>query len=484
MRSPAPWGTLLVALLAACGATTAAPPSVAPATAPPALPDRDDWFGVYLGEAKIGWSHVTVGPDAARPGIWRIADLTFMRVAQLGAPLEMSFRYEAFVTRDLEPVGFTLETDALFQRIRAVGTVQGDVLRLEVQTGGETRTREIEIAGVDLFGLKEYEAVRGGLAVGKVLEGTIFEPTTMAVMPYRLEVAETESMRLGSDDTDVFVLRTRMREIESRTWMLADGTVLRTEVPMGGLFVAMRREDERTARTLSKPGVVADLALRLAVPAAWPAGAPDARAARRTVVRIDGIETPLEGMDGGVQRVEKRNGGILLTVDLDAVPAEPAEGSALEPSLFVQADAPRIVEAARAALDGVPADPSSRAAALARWVFGRIEKAAAFTFPSALDVLDNPVGDCNEHAVLYAALARASGIPTRIASGLVWLDGRYYYHAWNEVHVGGRWRPVDPTFGQAEADAARIRLVIGELDEQSRIASVAGRLAVRIVEAR
>jgi transglutaminase-like putative cysteine protease len=305
-------------------------------------------------------------------------------------------------------------------------------------------------------------------------------------MPYRLEVVERSSTRVGADETDVFVLRTRMRGIESRTHVLADGTVLRTEVPLGGITVAMRREDERTAKALSRTGV-ADLALRLSVPAPWPAGAPGPRAARRTVVAVGGID-PLDGMAGGVQRVSRTDTGeFLLTVDLDAAAREKAGPGALEPTIFVQSDAPRIVEAARAAVEGVPAAPPARAAALARWVFRRIQKGAAFTLPSALDVLENPRGDCNEHAVLYAALARALGIPTRIAAGLVYLPsdgGRFYYHAWNEVHIDGAWRPVDPTFDQAEADAARIRLVVGELDEQVRIATVAGRITTRILEAR
>ena len=37
--------------------------------------------------------------------------------------------------------------------------------------------------------------------------------------------------------------------------------------------------------------------------------------------------------------------------------------------------------------------------------------------PSALETLKHRQGDCNEHAVLLTALARASGIPATYGSG-------------------------------------------------------------------
>ena len=53
-------------------------------------------------------------------------------------------------------------------------------------------------------------------------------------------------------------------------------------------------------------------------------------------------------------------------------------------------------------------------------------------------------GDCTEHAVLVAALCRASGVPARSASGLMWIGKEAGYHQWTEVWVG-KWLPVDAT---------------------------------------
>jgi transglutaminase-like putative cysteine protease len=63
--------------------------------------------------------------------------------------------------------------------------------------------------------------------------------------------------------------------------------------------------------------------------------------------------------------------------------------------------------------------------------------------------------------MLYTALARAAGIPTRMAGGIVYMEGvGFLYHAWAESDVGG-WISVDPTFDQVGVDATHIKLVEG-----------------------
>src|SRR5207248_445655 len=82
---------------------------------------------------------------------------------------------------------------------------------------------------------------------------------------------------------------------------------------------------------------------------------------------------------------------------------------------------------------------------LLHWVASQVAPNAAERLPSALQVLARRRGDCNEHTLLYVALARAVGLPAHSAAGLLLADGRFYYHAWAEVYLGD-WVAVDPTF--------------------------------------
>jgi transglutaminase-like putative cysteine protease len=165
---------------------------------------------------------------------------------------------------------------------------------------------------------------------------------------------------------------------------------------------------------------------------------------------------------------------------------------------FLQVDHPDIVAQARVIVSGLEA-PTDKADALHDWVYSELIKSPALSIPSALEVLQNRRGDCNEHTVLYTALARAAGLPTRIAIGLVWsddLDG-FYYHAWPEVLIeevedgvaagadsndgDSHWIALDPTLGQRRADATHLKLLEGGIETWTRLLPFLGSLELEVV---
>jgi transglutaminase-like putative cysteine protease len=93
------------------------------------------------------------------------------------------------------------------------------------------------------------------------------------------------------------------------------------------------------------------------------------------------------------------------------------------------------------------------------------------------------MGDCNEHAMLFAALARAAGIPARVEAGLVYLQGKFYYHAWNLLFLG-RWVTADALFGQLPADATHLRLATGSMQQQVDLVGVIGNITIEILDGR
>jgi transglutaminase-like putative cysteine protease len=84
-------------------------------------------------------------------------------------------------------------------------------------------------------------------------------------------------------------------------------------------------------------------------------------------------------------------------------------------------------------------------------------------------------------------MARALGIPARIDTGLVYLRGAFYYHAWAEVWLEesagrGSWLPVDPTLDQVPADATHVRLARGGLDRQAAILALVGQAKIEVTD--
>ena len=169
-----------------------------------------------------------------------------------------------------------------------------------------------------------------------------------------------------------------------------------------------------------------------------------------------------------------------LPGDLDSQNMKAFEKIFLKPTAFIQADHEDIQTLALKII----ADhntPLEKVRALVDWVYQNIEKRPVLSLPDALSTLKNRVGDCNEHAVLFAALARAAGIPCRLEAGLVYLKGRFYYHAWNLVYLG-RWTTVDALFGQVPADVSHIRLVSGSPSQQLDLMGIIGKINLRVID--
>src|SRR5205823_1197082 len=82
----------------------------------------------------------------------------------------------------------------------------------------------------------------------------------------------------------------------------------------------------------------------------------------------------------------------------------------------IAAQARRIIERERA--------PAKVAELLTHWVHKSLQRTgpAAGIVPSAVRVLENPRGDCNEAATLFVALARSAGLPARTVAGLIFLN--------------------------------------------------------------
>ena len=113
-------------------------------------------------------------------------------------------------------------------------------------------------------------------------------------------------------------------------------------------------------------------------------------------------------------------------------------------------------------------------------------------FATATEVARTQEGDCTEHAVFLAALGRAMGIPTRVATGLVFMknfqnkENVLGFHMWTEFLLKGKWVPLDSALKKLGAQPDRITLSVSSLGGNSianvsvSIAEMIGNLRVRI----
>lgn len=474
-------GLLVFVALLIIGAT--APPPVAGPAGTVEWADMDDeetlWTGMYIGEAKIGFSshrtHITEDGYA-------VVDRAFLRIGSMGEDREV----HTYLWADLDPQrrarSFSFEMQTGGTVFRASG--QGTELRYSMGGG-----REELMVVPDLPMLSaSHTYVMTEAQPGETVELPYFDPSTMTRNTIRYHVRTREPVP-GLAGVEGKRIEYELMGQAITVWVDDGGAPLREE---GLLGMVVLREPKDVALTRGwKAGDAVDLVALSAVPVDRPIKG--ARTSRVLVLRLKGPDAlaPLleaahgERWDGTQLGITVPDRGDLETYALPA--ADPAFAPYLAAEPLLEVDDPAIVEAVNGVI-GDETDALAVATRLNDWVHHELEKTPVVALPSARTVLEQRKGDCNEHTALYTAMARAAGLPARVAAGIVYTEslfsqGSFYYHAWPEVWLG-TWVPIDPTFGQFPADATHVKLVEGGLDRQVELIGVIGGLSAEVVEVR
>lgn len=128
---------------------------------------------------------------------------------------------------------------------------------------------------------------------------------------------------------------------------------------------------------------------------------------------------------------------------------------ALKPSKYIQSDDDDIKEKAA---EFKQENLRETVSLIRSWVYGHIKEAEFDTYLSAVEALRFGKGDCTEKSLLFAALTRSLGIPSRIISGFIFDGGCFILHSWAEVWLNGKWIAVDPSYNKSELGARYIYL--------------------------
>jgi transglutaminase-like putative cysteine protease len=146
---------------------------------------------------------------------------------------------------------------------------------------------------------------------------------------------------------------------------------------------------------------------------------------------------------------------------------------------FIQFEDPLLQDTLRGIV-GEEKDPWIILRKLSTWIDQNIEKTPTFAFPNSLDTLRVRRGDCGELSALMVGFLRSLGIPSYVNIGLVYQEGRFFYHIWPSLYIG-QWFDTDPALGQLVADARRIKLWRG-FSGQFEIFRILGKLKLEVLD--
>jgi hypothetical protein len=474
------------------------------------------FYRLDLGAQQVGFVSTTLDtlPDSIR-----VQDVFVLDVAAVGKLRRTTARSVALLSRTLrlERVDATFDGDlGVFV---AHGRVLGDsVLRVSIVSDGDSQVTRMPLTGpITLPTLLPLRLAFGGeLQRGRTYTARLFDPLLLAARDVTVRVA-AESTLVVADSADLdsttmvwgpehfdtvraFRIDHETNGVRVSSWIDAQGRVVLASGPVGfemersAFEIAYenfrRRDTARVARNSAAPhlgAVVPVTALAAGVREAPP---PSATGLARFRVRLSGVD--LTGFDRLLAGPRQHLAGDTLEITREsalqahAAPYRlPSQDTALARWLqaepLIQSWDPRIAAQARLIVRaGRDRSPARAAELLTHWVHGNVRRELGNSVPSAEKVLETRRGDCNAFATLYVALARSAGLPARTVAGLIYLNGRFYYHAWPEVYLGD-WVAVDPTFDQYPADAAHLRFVVGGLARQVELFPLVGRLTLEVL---
>ncbi|HEX7230464.1 MAG TPA: transglutaminase-like domain-containing protein [Candidatus Binatia bacterium] len=456
----------------------AAPPSVITVKSTEKLTETlEEWWGVFYRGEKIGFASQVITPKTTG---YKLHDRSTMNLNMLGTvqPTMTELEMEANDDWILERFAFELRSKEI--RFSARGQMNGAKLQLTLDSGGHQSSRELSLrqAPYLLAALKPY-VVTQQLETGKRFLFSTFDPSTLSEQVTTVVIEGREQLRIADRTEAAIRLRQSFRGISVLSWVDGQGRTLKEESPAGFSIV---RQEKHTATSLPPRAVSLDLIAQTAVPVATKL--PDPQTQRALRLKLGGVNFANFRLNGGRQKLIQDQLEIrredLSELSLAKIPVRDTRlASYLQPTPFVQADHPKIQALAARILNG-ERDGYRAAIKIKDWVYNEIAKQPTVSIPNALEVLQTRSGDCNEHTVLFNALARAAGIPAKTVVGVVYLRGAFYYHAWSEVWLGD-WVSLDSVLNQFPADVTHVKFLEGEIDRQIEILQLIGNLKIEVL---
>uniref|UniRef100_A0A7C4RTW5 Transglutaminase domain-containing protein n=1 Tax=Desulfatirhabdium butyrativorans TaxID=340467 RepID=A0A7C4RTW5_9BACT len=475
----------------------------------PEIREMDRWYCATRNGMPIGYVHRTltandigyVGEEAMR-----------LRIQAMGVVQEIACRIEARLNPDMSISELALFLGSGLFRFQASARVTENRTLVVNTESGETVVPiegPIHLPG---FFLLAYLRDRPPAI-------DLFEPFQFSRYRVKVLAEETDIIDIGGKRMETRRLDVEAMGLQQSAWIDATGTILRETGPMG---LALETCDAARALRSLTDAAGDDWAIEASIASDKILVDPNLLQTLR--IRLSGPIDRL-ALDGGRQRFS--NGELFIRKEQvmpTCIRTLDADTPYRKPSALVQSDHPDIVALAvslmekagaggkgktfrkqalgetirptegegeggaetespgrssSACTEDLPPVPK-RVRTILNWMTDNIQKRPVFSLPNALDTLRNRAGDCNEHAALFAALARACGIPTRIETGLVYLKERFYYHAWNAV-FWNEWITVDASMGQFPADITHIRLASEE--NAADLMAAVGNLRLSVLEA-
>lgn len=376
-----------------------------------------------------------------------------------------------------QPTGFAVRMRASQQESLIQGTIGPDRQMQITQTvGGVAKPSRLALAEDVLFPEAQIKKLQTlGFKPGAVVAFKAFDPSSMETLAVSTEFKAMKAVDLVTETRQLFEVKQTLSysqaKIEAQAFVDPQFNALKTSVNMMGMTLEIT---EATRTMALAPNQSIDELARMMLKSPRTLSQKERDGGLRYTLKHKG-EGTLDSTDE--QRVAASSEGFLVDVCDTCGPAsvlsDAEKARFVQASSYLQSDAPAMQKAAQEALSKLSkterADARQVMQTLENFVREHIsDKNLDVGYASALEALNNPSGDCTEHAVLLAALGRAAGVPTRVAAGFAYApeylgqQQSFVPHAWAQAYINGRWHSFDAALDGF--DAGHLTIETGDGD--------------------
>ncbi len=445
----------------------------------------DKWMQILLNGKKAGYSHTNIeSHDDNAVQRYVVRNTTQLSLVVMGTIQSVSVNAEAELDALYNLQNFSFRMNSGHYKMYITGTRNnGDIFDVNIKSGNTRSKMKVVIPDDAIVYSPMVELTLKNIKPGHSVKIKTFNPITMGTESMLIKALRYEDITVNGKDYHATVLSADYQGLKILTWIDKSGNIIRQNTPFGWTMEAC---DAKTALKESKDIAGGnDILNKLAVPVVGEVENPRI---------VSSLDITLYGADAVTNTITSHRQKIIRcgtnSVEVKLYRETLPESSPsisdiprtmeqyLKSTTYIQSDDKEIIKKARTII-GNEQNSLRAAIKICDWVNKNMEKNPAISIPSAKDILHVMSGDCNEHTYLFTAFARAVGLPAKVMVGIVYNDGKFYYHAWPAVYVG-QWLEMDPTFGQHNVDATHIKLLEGELSNQMKLMGVIGKLRVRI----
>lgn len=465
--------------------------------------DQDEWMGVYVGPKKVGYMHIKIQRDEfqGKPAYLKTTDVKVR--FQVGVESTSDVSCKLYASEDFSPlsanqrlrqsytengtvrVGETeIDADYIGMRITIKGTVDGK---------RNERTSDVPQKEMDFRPGIMYEFDAKRLTAGEEIQLCHMRFIDLAMLPQesrlRMNLCAKARMtrsggqaQLGGKTFDAYEVEEtyddpKAKPIPTMKVYTDSGRLLGIRNKTLVSIVVETRDEALKALEGDPPNVLPY------VPIIADRDIPNPDYVTELKIRLVGVS------DMGIARSDIRQKAVSSaddkTIEYHVVAESfpPGKSQTLpirttgyekwlqDESPYVQVKDKAIQDLA-AEIIGAEENAYLAASKIRAWVYENTRHKGPLPenvcgFRPAKDILKARSGDCMAKAVLFIALARAAGMPTRLASGLACSGGVLNGHGWAEVFVG-EWVALDPGLSSDWLPATTVKLFDGSIEEATK----------------